>query len=337
MGAFCALCFAWLLTLLLVQFEPVHLDGASLERASLHNWDFVARHALRPGSPVVVERAGGVIPRVVPVPVPGAPPALVPPHCPCAARAPLVVRQLHLCCTSADCQPRLAYRASAAAQALAVPGVGPAQAQRLAEAGLLVPSEPWRLFAVTPALLEARGWKAPAAARLCDALCAGAARATLADVIGLLDADGLGPAAAEALALHFASLAALRAADPAQLAAVPGVGPALAGALAARLRELGPHLDAALRSCGLPVASGQAAVPLRWAGRRACLTGHMAQQPRARLAATLRSLGASVSADVTRHTDVLVCGADPAPSLVAKAKRLGVRVVTELVFMAELK
>ena len=44
--------------------QPVRWeDGSTLARASLHNWAFVARHALAPGAEVEMERSGGTVPR----------------------------------------------------------------------------------------------------------------------------------------------------------------------------------------------------------------------------------------------------------------------------------
>ena len=45
--------------------DPVDIGGASISRATLHNFDEIARKHLKVGAQVTVERAGDVIPRVV--------------------------------------------------------------------------------------------------------------------------------------------------------------------------------------------------------------------------------------------------------------------------------
>ena len=45
--------------------EPVDIGGACIQRATLHNFDEIARKRLKIGAQVMVERAGDVIPRVV--------------------------------------------------------------------------------------------------------------------------------------------------------------------------------------------------------------------------------------------------------------------------------
>ena len=45
--------------------EPVEINGVTVERATLHNFDFIAEKDIRPGDRVLVIRAGEVIPYVV--------------------------------------------------------------------------------------------------------------------------------------------------------------------------------------------------------------------------------------------------------------------------------
>src|SRR5690606_20223943 len=45
--------------------EPVQIAGTTVSRASLHNFDEVARKDVRVGDTVVVEKAGKIIPHIV--------------------------------------------------------------------------------------------------------------------------------------------------------------------------------------------------------------------------------------------------------------------------------
>ena len=47
------------------ELEPVVLSGATLSRASLHNFDFIAELDIRLGDKVWIQRSGEVIPYVI--------------------------------------------------------------------------------------------------------------------------------------------------------------------------------------------------------------------------------------------------------------------------------
>jgi len=92
-------------------FEPVQLGGATLARASLHNYAFVVSMALQPGDELVIERANDVIPyvrenlssasRVGELFMSN----LAPEHCP-VCRSRVVEEGVHLKCSNPDCPER---------------------------------------------------------------------------------------------------------------------------------------------------------------------------------------------------------------------------------------
>ena len=45
--------------------EPVFVAGSTISMATLHNADDIVRKDIRAGDPVIIEKAGDVIPRVV--------------------------------------------------------------------------------------------------------------------------------------------------------------------------------------------------------------------------------------------------------------------------------
>ena len=63
-------------------FDPVQLAGTTVKRATLHNYEDLARKDVRVGDTVVVEKGGDVIPKVVRVVLEkrpdGAPPFVMP-------------------------------------------------------------------------------------------------------------------------------------------------------------------------------------------------------------------------------------------------------------------
>ncbi len=89
-------------------FKPVILGGATIERASLHNHDFVKSLLLRSGDTLVIERANDVIPyvRSNKSSISRSPEdfisGLIPAECP-SCRNKLSIRGVHLKCLEEDC------------------------------------------------------------------------------------------------------------------------------------------------------------------------------------------------------------------------------------------
>lgn len=93
-------------------FEPVVLGGATLERASLHNYEFVESLMLRQGDTLVIERANDVIPYVRSNKSSRDRTAdlfsrsLIPEKCPSCGN-PLSVSGVHLKCANSECPEQL--------------------------------------------------------------------------------------------------------------------------------------------------------------------------------------------------------------------------------------
>ncbi len=139
------------------ELDPVFIDGSTVRRATLHNFEELARKDIRVGDAVEIEKAGMVIPSVVrprPEQRSGAErPVAVPEACPTCG-GPVARRRLAdaaangavLCCDNLQCpaqrQRRLEYFAQRAA--LDLEGIGGIVADRLVETGLA--TDPLDLF-----------------------------------------------------------------------------------------------------------------------------------------------------------------------------------------------
>lgn len=316
-------------------------DGARLTRASLHNWAFVARHRLAPGTLVQLERAGGTVPHLIPLPVAPASPEPAPPSCcPCPLGAPVEAEPpLHLRCSRGTaCPERVAYRAYAVGSGvLQIRGLGLATARAMAAAGLLRPDAPWDAVRLSAAQLAEMGpgWGPVRAARLAAETTARVREATFAQTLGtILAASGVGRSGWARLAAAFPSLAKLAHATEAELAELPELGVISAATIRARINEQTlPWLEEELGRVPLPlVATNEltsAHLPLL--GMQVVVTGKLSV-PRSQLAEHVRALGGSVVAGVSGKTSVLVVGENPTQDKVAKATRLSIPVEKEQEF-----
>lgn len=146
----------------------------------------------------------------------------------------------------------------------------------------------------------------------------------------------MGEATAQGLAGHYRDLHKLMAASVEDLQTVDDVGPVVAGHIEKFFRqEHNREVIDALLAKGVawetesPVVEG-GDQPL--AGETWVLTGTLNTMTRDEGKAILQKLGAKVTGSVSAKTSALLAG-DKAGSKLAKAEKLGVRVVTEDDFM----
>jgi DNA ligase (NAD+) len=169
------------------------------------------------------------------------------------------------------------------------------------------------------------------AEKLIQAIAASKGRG-LARLLYGLGVRHIGEKAALVLAEQFGSLRKLQEADTVALEAIYEVGPVMAKTLRAFLelpstRALLKKLEAA----GVKMTEEAAAGPKPLAGQSIVFTGELSQWSRTQAEALVRRLGGSPSSSVSRRTAYVVAGEAPGSKL-AKAKALGVRVISEAQF-----
>jgi DNA ligase (NAD+) len=317
-------------------------DGATLTRASLHNWAFVARHGLVPGVAVQMERAGGTVPHLVPFPVDAVRQVLPPPHCPCQEKAAVVEDDppLNLRCSKGLlCPERIAYRAYAVGAVLQIKGLGLASTRQLAHAKLLSSDNAWDILRLSQSQLESlqSGWGPVKAEKVAREIAKRVADASYEQTLGtLFISSGVGPSVLPGLADAYPSLELLARASEADLATLPEVGVLSASVIHQRVNsETVAKLTRELKEVGLPVAAAARSslhagrLPLR--SMQIAVTGTLTV-PRSQLAEQVRALGGSVVAGVSGKTSVLVVGMQPTQDKIDKAKRLSVPVEDEETF-----
>lgn len=323
--------------------DPVQLGGTTVQLATLHNEQEVARRDLRPGDLVLVEKGGDIIPKVVgPVlearPDPPPAPWQMPADCP-SCGAPLVKPEEEVVwrCENASCPARLrrGLQHFASRRAMNIEGLGEERVDQLVSAGLVTTfADIYRLTVDQLAALDRMGPKSAAN------LVAEVEKSKAADVWRVLHGLGIrhvGEGAARALARAFGSVAALRAASVEQIQSVDEIGTVVARSVRAFLDE-GPNaaMIADMAAQGVVMADAHAdadAAPRPWAGWTFVLTGTLASRSREQAAEDIERRGGKVSGSVSKKTRYVVAGAE-AGSKLDKARALGVTVLDEAQFDA---
>ncbi|MEL0082945.1 MAG: NAD-dependent DNA ligase LigA, partial [Gammaproteobacteria bacterium] len=318
------------------RLAPVRVGGVTVTNATLHNEDEIRRKGLRPGSQVVVRRAGDVIPQVVGV-VAGEAPAVgelfvMPAECPeCGAE---VVREpdeaAYRCSAGLSCpaQRKQAIWHFASRGAMDIDGLGDKLVEQLVDRGLLqTVADIYRLTREQVAGLERMAEKS--ADNLIRAIAA-SRETTLARFIFALGIRHVGEATAATLAESAGSMEALLAHSAEELEQIEDIGPIVAHSIYEFLHE--PHnrqVIESLQSLGIhwPQVEIKAVQEQPLAGKVVVITGTFSR-PRPEIKADLMRLGAKVTGSVSKKTDWVAVGDSPG-SKADKAAELGIEVIDE--------
>lgn len=316
-------------------FTPVRLAGTTVSRATLHNFDEVARKDIREGDWIVVEKAGEIIPYVVkslPERRTGKEKPIRPPaHCPeCHGPVSRSEDCAVVVCDNPGCPARLkasiAYFASR--RAMDIENLGDALINQLVSRGLV--RDYADLYSLTKEqllTLERMGEKS--ASNLLAAIDASRSR-SLDRVINALGIRNVGEATARALAAHFRSLDALARASLEELQQVQDVGPEVAQSIKAffenpRTREIVDKLKkAGVTMEDTSARAPASAQPLR--GLTFVITGTLPGIMRPEAEELIRQHGGTTASSVSKKTSYVIAGESPGSKL-EKARALGVPVI----------
>lgn len=326
------------------KLEPVFVAGVTVSNATLHNGDEIQRLDIAIGDTVVIRRAGDVIPQIIGVLHDRRPadarPIVFPETCPvCDSAIVRIEGEAVARCTGGlfcAAQRKEALKHFVSRKAMDIDGVGGKLIEQLVDRELIhTPADLFKLDLTTLTRLERMGTKS---AENALASLEKAKNTTLARFIFALGIREVGEATALNLANHFKTLEALQNADLEALQQVPDVGEVVANRILAFWHE--PHNVAVVNDL---IAQGvhwetvetKEVTENRFKGKTVVLTGTLTQMGRNEAKALLQEMGAKVSGSVSAKTDFVIAG-DAAGSKLTKAQELGVAVLTEEEFLAQI-
>ncbi len=309
--------------------EPVEIEGVTVERATLHNFDEIERKDIRIGDHVIILRSGDVIPKIIKVltqrrtgeekVVPR------PTECPVCG-SELLDEGALIKCQNLSCEARvvnsIVYYASK--QCLDIEGLGQKIVEQLFEAGLV--RSVLDLYSLSmEQLLQLEGFKEKKARNLLNAIEASKG-CELWRFINGLGIEHIGEVASKALANHFGL--EYKNADKQSIVALDGFGEEMAESFTEFMR-VNKETVLKLESIVRPVAPAakEEAKENPFKGKTVVLTGTMSR-PRGEIKKMLEALGAKVSSSVSKKTDYVIYGED-AGSKFDKARELGVETLSE--------
>ncbi|MGQ0804501.1 MAG: NAD-dependent DNA ligase LigA [Actinomycetota bacterium] len=322
------------------QMEPVFVGGSTVQMASLHNEDEVARRDVREGDTVIVRKAGDVIPEVVgPVSAKRRKNARrwkFPKQCPaCGQPLVRVEGEAATNCVNVDCPNQRWGRIVHFAAAMEIDGLGEERVRQFIEAGLL--SDAGDLYSLTVDKLVPLERIGERSAQLLVDNIEKSKSQTLVRLLVALGINNVGPAAAQDLARELGHLDKIASATQEELVAVDGVGPILAQSVQeffarARNREVIEKLRKAGVNFEGPARATVSEEEQTLAGLTVVLTGGLERFSRDEAQAEIEARGGKVTSSVSKKTNYVVAGENPGTKL-AKAEQLGVTVLDEDAFV----
>ncbi|SFV55056.1 DNA ligase [hydrothermal vent metagenome] len=310
------------------EVEPVEIEGATISRATLHNFDEIERKDIRIGDSVILIRSGDVIPKIVKVLEDrrdGSQQKIErPTQCP-TCHSELLDEGTLIKCQNLECPDRVVGSIIHFAKkgSMNIDGLGSKIVELLVKEGKI--EDILGLYALKPSDFEGlEGFKEKRINNLLESISAtkGTLLSNLLSAIGI---EHIGAVASKSISLAFGK--GVVDATYEELIEIDGIGEEMAKSLLEFMR-VNRHTVERLFEIVDPIDDEKIEAKANpFKDKTIVLTGTMSMS-RSVIKKQLEELGAKVSGSVSKNTDYLIYG-DDAGSKLTKAQKIGVTTITE--------
>ena len=321
--------------------EPVQLAGTVVKRASLHNAEQIALLDIRLGDMVYVEKGGEIIPKITEVELSQRPADSRPfefiTHCPeCGTELVKYEGEArHYCPNSSSCPPQIVGRIVhfISRRAMNIEGLGDETVQLLYDNGLVHDiSDLYTLKRADLVRLPRLGEKSA------DNILRNIEASKAVPFSRVLFAIGIrfvGETTAKILARQFKDIDSLIHADPERLIEAEEVGEKIARSIIEYFADAeNMRIIERLRSFGLQFQNqALKGATDRLAGLNFVISGTFAHHSRDQLKELIERHGGRNLSGVSSHVNYLLAGQNIGPAKLAKATKLGIKMINEEEFM----
>ena len=319
-------------------FDPIRLCGTTVERATLHNQDFIDDLDVRVGDTVVVYKSGEIIPKIKAVVKEkrpeGTEPFKIGDRCPvCGAKAEREADSADVKCINQACPAQVESHILnfVSRDAMDIKGLGEKNIAALIEKGFLHTIVD--IFRLKEHREELIAQGVVGKEKNTDKLLSAIEEAKKNEPQRLLTGlgiPGIGKAAAAALMQHFKTLEALENASDEAILAVRDMGETSVAAIRSYFQNEGnAKICRELQQLGVATAAQErTAQGDELADMSFVVTGTLRHFGRREITELIEQHGGRVTSSVSKKTDCLVAG-ENAGSKLQKAEQLGVRILTE--------
>ncbi len=320
-------------------FDPIHLAGTTVSRATLHNQDYIAEKNINIGDVVTVRKAGDIIPEVLCVSSKESDGSFVyPEFCPsCGEKVVREEGESAIRCINPECPAQLLRNLIhfCSRDAMDIEGLGPSIIETLVNEKMISKvTDIFHLDKSKIALLD--GFKDTSANNIVQSV----EKSKDNDLGKLIFAFGIrhiGAKAAKFLSDHFKDIDAVMNASVDDILAIDGFGEIMA----VSVREFFDSDSAVemvneLKSVGVNMKSKTVIKDNRFENMVFVLTGTLPNYKRSEASKIIESYGGKTSSSVSKKTSFVLSG-EASGSKLDKANSLGIPVIDEKEFEEMIK
>lgn len=315
-------------------FDAVNLNGTKVERATLHNQDFINALGVNVGDIIKVYKSGEIIPRVSGVVKSNSSePFKIPNSCPvCNHNLEREENAADYRCVNPNCPAQLENHLLnfVSRNAMDIHGLGETSIPKLIDLNLVkTVADVYKLKNHRDDLIAKKIFGRDKSTDNVLAAIEESKKNSPAKLLTGLGIFGVGSAAARDLIQHFGGLEELSNATLEDLQAVPDIGEKTAR----RIREFFDDADnlkilAELKEAGLTMAEEKKIIDSTIAGKSFVLTGKLEKFTRDAASKLITERGGLVKGTVSKNTDYVIAG-EKAGSKLTKANELGIKILSE--------
>ena len=330
--------------------EPVQLSGTTVQRATLHNEDFIRQLDIREGDMVWVEKGGEIIPKVIgrEAPLSGSLEVkggeyTFPTNCPeCGAKLVRIEGEAAWRCPNeATCPPQIKGKMEhfVSRKAMNIDGLGSETIDLLYSQRLL--HNIADIYALTQDDIAQQERLGDKSAQNILASIEASKQVPWARVLFALGIRMVGETTAKKIARRFPSIELLQWATVEQLTAIEDVGEQIANNIIAYFNTLSNlEIINRLREAGVQMESTeeeQAPMSNKLEGKSIVVSGVFSQHSRDEYKAMIEANGGKNVGSVSKKTSFILAGENMGPEKRKKAESLGVEILTEEQFLELIK
>lgn len=325
-------------------FEPVEIEGTTVERASVHNLSIMEDLKLGIGDKIMVYKANMIIPQIAEN-LTKSDNIQIPKLCPiCGAHTEIKQDKeaKTLICTNSNCKAQRlrAFTHFTTRDAMNIEGLSEATIEKFLEKDYLEDfTSLYHLAQYEAEIIEMEGFGKKSFSKLISSI-EKSREVELYHFIYALGIAQVGLGTAKLICKHFNNdLDAMMLAREEELTAIDGVGPVIAAKFAEYFSlEANKKMVEQLASRELHIHKTEAApvsIDSNIAGKTFVITGDVVQyKNRKELQAHIEALGGKVTGSVSKNTDYLINNdSESGSSKNKKAKELGIPILTEEAFI----